>query len=56
MLTTSSAGHTAIPSVVRCSIQESPVSRPRAVYSIDQILANPSKRTGELQLFTINYF
>lgn len=57
MSTTTTATHPIMPPAMRpVPLQESPVSRPRAVYSIDQILGNQhqSKRSGKLKKKTIS--
>lgn len=43
---TTTAAHNIMAPVMR-PLQESSVSRPRAVYSIDQILGNQTKRSGK---------
>jgi len=54
MSTTTTTPHATImpPAMRPVPVQESPVSRPRAVYSIDQILGNQhqSKRSGKSKL------
>lgn len=46
IMMTTTTSHAIMAPVIR-PIQESPVSRPRAVYSIDQILGNQTKRSGK---------
>ncbi|XP_075166364.1 aristaless related homeobox homeobrain [Haematobia irritans] len=45
---TTTASHAIMAPVIR-PLQESPVSRPRAVYSIDQILGNQTKRSDSTE-------
>lgn len=52
---TTTAPHAIMAPVIR-PLQESPVSRPRAVYSIDQILGNQTKRSGKFSRFILKEY